>query len=351
MDMRANASALLAGIEPYLDRLRQLPFVQDVSLEETVASDFDGYLEITTPAGKHRLAIEVKRSYLDTGIVRAILARGQILKDRQGIPLLLLARYVSPAIAEMLLSSEINFLDLAGNMHLALGEHFHRTVVGKRESREEREAFSRQLTPARVQLLATAATYPESAAWTVRKLGDIAGVSKSLAANTREVVRQAGLVQVGERFDVVDPSMLRDQIVFGYTRLLRPRILIGRYRSQHTVDQLLDKLTGKDQTLSLRYSLTGGPAADRLQHFYRGADLPLYISDVSNEWLRDFGLLPDRAGSVLLLRGFGEIVFWREAQGLWIAPPWLIYAELMASDDPRGQEAGEKLREELIEQK
>jgi hypothetical protein len=349
--MRASSNSSPVSIEPYLNRLRELPFVQHIALDKSGTTEFDGYLEITTPTGKSRFAVEVKRSYLDVGIARAIVARAQVLRSKQGTSLLLLARYISPAIGERLLMSEVNFLDLAGNMNVALGQHFHRTVIGKRESSPERTAFSERLTPAKVQLVVTAATYPESARWTVRKLGDVAGVGKSLAAKNRDVVLRSGLAEVGDRWEVIDPSTLRDQVVFGYTRLLRPRIFIGRYRSQHPIDRLLDNVADESKRAQIRYSLTGGPAADRLQHFYRGAELPLYISDVSDDWLRQFGLLPDRAGSVVLLRSFGEVVFWKEVENVWLAPPWLIYAELMSSDDPRGAEAGEKIREELIGQK
>ena len=101
----------------------------------------------------------------------------------------------------------------------------------------------------------------------------------------------------------------------------------------------------------VRYSLTGGPAADLLQRYYRGPELPVHVSDVNDGWLRRLKLLPDRAGSVILLRSFGEVVFWREIEGFWVAPPWLIYAELMSSEDPRAHEAGERIRQELIVRK
>jgi hypothetical protein len=35
-------------------------------------------------------------------------------------------------------------------------------------------------------------------------------------------------------------------------------------------------------------------------------------------------------------------------EGLWVAHPWLIYAELMYSDDSRAHEAAEELRRERL---
>ena len=43
-----------------------------------------------------------------------------------------------------------------------------------------------------------------------------------------------------------------------------------------------------------------------------------------------------------------EPVFWRDVGKLTVAHPWLIYAELMNSEDPRSHEAAEELRREFL---
>lgn len=35
------------------------------------------------------------------------------------------------------------------------------------------------------------------------------------------------------------------------------------------------------------------------------------------------------------------LVYWREFDGRMVAPPWLVYSELLVSDDPRAREAAE----------
>lgn len=59
-------------------------------------------------------------------------------------------------------------------------------------------------------------------------------------------------------------------------------------------------------------------------------------------------LFPDRKGPVTILKAFGDLVFWEKRENLMLAPPWLIYAELLSSKDPRAHEAARELRRELL---
>jgi hypothetical protein len=62
---------------------------------------------------------------------------------------------------------------------------------------------------------------------------------------------------------------------------------------------------------------------------------------------QELRILPDRSGPVILLRAFGEVAFWQQRDHHMLAPPWLIYAELLNSDDPRAHEAAKELQQSL----
>lgn len=76
--------------------------------------------------------------------------------------------------------------------------------------------------------------------------------------------------------------------------------------------------------------------------------MPLFLHPSTRTVAQQLRLLPDRDGLVTILRAFGEMVFWEERDGHTLAPPWLIYAELMNSSDPRAYEAAQKLRREFL---
>ena len=69
--------------EPWFDQIRAVPFVRHLRLVPAKSGDRNasGVLEITTPRGKHRLPLIVKRSYLDRSMVNAVI--GQIQGERK----------------------------------------------------------------------------------------------------------------------------------------------------------------------------------------------------------------------------------------------------------------------------
>jgi hypothetical protein len=59
-------------------------------------------------------------------------------------------------------------------------------------------------------------------------------------------------------------------------------------------------------------------------------------------------ILPDKSEPLIFLRSFGAVPFWRDTGPFPLAPPWLIYSELMYSSDPRAHEAAEEIKREFL---
>ena len=116
-------------------------------------------------------------------------------------------------------------------------------------------------------------------------------------------------------------------MVAGYSHILRPKLILGRYRYQEpSVDQFIARLAHQAAARKMPYALTGGPAADAMQHFYHSSEIPVFLDA---ECQRSLRLLPDRTGPVVLLKPFGDLVHWREFDNKMVAPPWLVYAEVV----------------------
>jgi hypothetical protein len=105
------------------------------------------------------------------------------------------------------------------------------------------------------------------------------------------------------------------------------------------------RLAHEAKAQKIPYALTGGPAADAMQHFYRSSEAAVFLDAEHHRKLR---LLPDRNGPIVLLKPFGKAIYWREFDSKMVAPPWLVYAELLTSSDPRAREAAEELRREFL---
>ncbi len=342
-----------------LDQIRALPFVRRVQFVPQEASNdtaFDGALKITTPSGGYSLSLISKRSYLDRSLVNALIGRiqgeGKAKKSQQGrtnIPVLILAPYLPAPTAKSFIDAGVSFADEAGNIHLALGDEYNWTVIGERKRAKTPE--SERITPAAVQLLFQLATTPDSAKWTVRDLAAAAGISKSKVAQLRAQLVHDRLVipRGGEEKFQITPA-LKESLISGYSRVLRPKIFLGRYRhADKTTEEFLTRLSHAADGHKIAYALTGGPAADALLHIYRTPDVPLFVSTNDSVTLRNLRLMPDRQGPVTLLRAFGPLVYWRDVEGKTVAPPWLIYAELLTGVEDRDREVAEALRQKLLQ--
>jgi hypothetical protein len=333
-----------------LARLRHLPFVRGLKYKPTQEGrhqGFDGQLDITTPQGRFRLLVETKRSHLShTAVPPLTLWLNRLRTDRTQA-LILLARYIPRKTADALIEAKVNFADDAGNIHLTLGDAYNWTVIGipAPEPISER----RPASPAQLQLLFQFVTHPESVNWPVRQLEPAAGISKSRAAQARRQMMIEGLLKrSGKQYQLGPMSLLAERLVLGYAQVLRPKLTLGAFRPPEKTSELfLDRLK-KEMPPGVRYSLSGGPAADLLQHFYRGPEVTLFLKPSARAIQHQLRLLPDRDGPVTILSAFGDLVFWEEREHHMLAPPWLIYAELLNSKDPRAHEAAQEFRTKFL---
>jgi hypothetical protein len=316
----------------------------------------DGILEIITPRGRYRFSALVKKSCLDRSAVNAVIGRAianrnvgnnRRLKATSGR--LVLARYVPSTAGEQFIEAGLCFADDSGNVHLRLGTEYNWTILNKREPPKLPDAD--RVTPAAIQLLFQLATEPESANWTVRDLGVTAGLSKSKVAQLRrQFIRQHVLSRDGNTFAFRMNHETCDQLVAGYGQILRPKLFLGRYRYPDvSVDAFVSRLASEAAVQKVSYALTGGPAADLLHQNYRDIEVPVFIAATDPTTLRGLRLMPARNGPVMLLKAFGKLVYWREVKHQFVAPPWLIYAELLTSRDPRAREVAEELRRGFLQ--
>lgn len=343
-------------LDRYIAELKKLSFVHGVTVHTTEKNgnrEFDALLDVRTAAGQYRLAAEISSSYPTQVILNSIVAsarRFETQNRKKNMFYVVLLGRTAHVPEEKLLEKGINFIDLAGNMNLKLSENYQAVIVGRREKRLEESEFSRVSSRAGVQLLFTLAAHPDAANWPIRQLAEVSGISKSIVARLKHRLVRAEMLQpAGHQFRLRSPNEIREQLLSGYGETLYPRILQGRFRSAtRDSKELLSKVSGVLAETHTRWALTGGPAADLLQHYYRGPEVPIFVDKPRADLPGRLRLLPDRNGPIKLLSAFGPLAFWRTIDSYTIAHPWLIFAELMQSEDSRAHEAAEELYREFL---
>ena len=142
---------------------------------------------------------------------------------------------------------------------------------------------------------------------------------------------------------------LEEDFLGGYGRVLRPELLMGRFRPlERDPNTLLENFKQWAGQNEVPWAVTGAPAAFRLQRFYRGEEVPVFIGTAPDRLARDLKLLPDKTGTVTLLREFGTLFPWRVEGGVPMAHPWLNYAELLHEGGARAVEAATEVREKFL---
>ena len=330
-----------------LQQLRSLDFINKADFRPAHAQEWDGVLVLRVTGKKYEFLVEVKRSYLDRSTLNAVIAHlKRTAKVENKLPLLV-ARYIPRPSAERLLEAGINFVDGAGNIHLKLGKSFERTIVGQPETSKIDKPSS--LSATNVKALFAFAANPIADKWTVRRLAEVAGISKSRAAQVRQQLMNEGLLRLHDGRIAFVEDKAKYVLLQGYGRVLRPSLLVNRFRSQEqNSDRFIGQLGDVLKETNTPWSLTGGPAADILTHYYRGEETPIFIGDATPALLKKLRLMPDRDGTVILLKGFGQVTYWKPVDGKMLAHPWLIYCELMHSSDPRAHEAAAELEETIL---
>ncbi len=337
------------NLEAYLEHIRQLPFVKGASVRELGQLILQGpgsykpdaVLEVKTSQGTREFLVELKKSHLTYALADGLIALGN-RADRQ--PLILFARSVPRKIGRYLGEHGINYVDQAGNCRFQIGADFMAVIEGQPPIKIP--GTGRGIAIPGYRVLFTILAEPELLNAPVRTLAEAAAVSKTTAAETIGRLVTDGLVSPiqGQR-RILDPKILLDRWVVGY-ETMRPRLNMGRFKTQDADPAALEERLERELGESLVWAWGGGSAAMRITKHYHGEETVLHICEPGNDLPRRLRALPSIDGPLIIQRTPNKSAF------SGVAPrtvnPLLIFAELMASMNPRAREAALEIREAYI---
>jgi len=261
----------------------------------------------------------------------------------------LVTPYLTPTLAEQC-RRDLNqqFIDTAGNAYLRQ-PGLHIIVTGQR-----RPALPVARAPMVAAGTATAlrviflllcrpaminAPYRDIAEAAGVALGAVGPVLQNLAA------RQYVIGEPGNRH-IVEPLRLFDEWVMNYPTRLRPKLRVHRFAAQ-------DADWWKNLDLAGTGACWGGEiAADRLTHYLKPATCTLYVEP---ERVRPFiaetatkhRLRRDPAGRVEILEAFWR--FPTDGPQPDVVPAPLVFADLVATLEPRNLEVADMVRKQYLE--
>ncbi len=257
----------------------------------------------------------------------------------------LVTLYLSPDMIRACREMGIDALDLAGNASLIEGNSVV-IVSGRPRAAKGKAHRSRTWTKSTLRVTLALLITPSLLERGYRDIAQNAGVSHGTVQNAvRALIDHRDVFERpdGRGLQFADKERLIDEWVTLYPRQLRESLVIGRYRADSN-DWWRDApdLPGQCQ-------FGGEPAAAILTEYLKPATVTAYCAEaaVPREWIMQARLRPDPAGNVEFLRAPVTLA---PIDGLPpnVVAPLIVYADLVASGDPRNLETARMLRERYL---
>ena len=296
-------------------------------------------LDVIPGRGERVRFVAIDRPNLRAEAVGALVDLGRGLPH----PLLVAAPYVDPVAAERARELGLAFVDTAGNAHLR-GPGLFVFITGRRPPGKPRPVRApRALTPAGLKVVFALLLRPQLANARLREIAAETGVALGTVAAVMEDLAARGHVtlQGGDERHLLEARRLAEEWTLLYPVRLRPKLVRGRFAAP-------DAAWWEKARIAPGRGVFGGEvAADRLTGQLKPARVTLYVWGAPDDVILANRLWPDERGAVEVLEAF-----WRPiedgAAAPQTAPPLLVYADLVATGDPRNLEVARLVRERYL---
>jgi hypothetical protein len=303
----------------------------------------DALVEVNFNAHKQLFVAEIKT--IDRRIaVGQIKAHLENLIDQQygGYQPLLVTGFATPDLAEECRKLDLPFLDTAGNLYLHT-KNFLVDVRGKARPDRPFKNEYRAYNPAGLKIIFALLCRPELAGARYREIAKFAQVALGAIGPVLNDLAQRAYLQKGKTptGTLVKKKELLHEWVTYYPANLRPTLNPRRYQADRA--QLTQTDLGQ-----FRAYWGGEYGAEQLTRYLKAERFTIYVPGAPPP------ALMTKTRMRLAAEGNTEILeaFWHPElvqNPTTIAPPLLIYADLMATADPRNLEAAKEVYDRFLE--
>ncbi|MDO9263290.1 MAG: type IV toxin-antitoxin system AbiEi family antitoxin, partial [Desulfosalsimonadaceae bacterium] len=251
-------------------------------------------------------------------------------------------RHVAPPMAERLRALNLAFIDTAGNAYINDPPLFIYIAGRKKKDVPEKNIIGRAFRPTGLKVIFALLCQPELVNAPYRDIVKVTLVAQGTVGWVMADLKQQNyLTDRGEYGrKLINVGKLLDMWVETYARELRPRLFIGKYETKK-IDWW--KTVDWRQTNAC---IGAEPAAAVLTDYIKPATITIYGPEGINPFLLTHHLKKDPTGNVELFKKFWEFDYPWDYEG--IAPPLLVYADLIATGNDRNAEAARIIYDKFI---
>lgn len=255
---------------------------------------------------------------------------------------LLLTNHINKILAEQLQKADIQYIDCSGNVYINERSVF---ISVKGESPNKLTLGNEQtfmLSVASIKIIFTLLVVKNAIELTYRDIAKMSDVALGSVNKTFILLEKHGylLLKKDGKRRLVNTENLLSKWCIGYTERLRPKLIIGKFSSEHL--ELLKEINPVDYGF-----LWGGEiAAAKLSNHLKSQLISLYAEDEIPRLQLKYRLKRDIDGNIELLKKFWN--FDTDVHKQNVVPFILVYADLLSSFDERNQEIAEIIYDKYI---
>lgn len=269
-----------------------------------------------------------------------------ILKDHIPKPFLLVTKHVTLPIAKRLKTMGIQFLDTAGNMFIEQDDpRVFIYIVGNKYQGKAITNRARLFRNAELRVLFILLCQKDAIRKPYREIAQMAGVALGTVGNTINDLREHGHISNMRIGRCLNRRMnLVDKWADAFVEELRPRLNPRCFTTE-------ERGWWKNTDIKAMDICIGGElAAEELTGYLHPEVATVYIGTGFNMFAHALKLRKDENGSIFVLDKFWNTL--PEVEGNTpngIAPPLLVYADLLRDGGARNVEVAGMIREQYID--
>lgn len=261
-------------------------------------------------------------------------------RKRTSLHHFLVTPYLSQALADECRRLGLNFIDTAGNAYIRVPGQL--IWISGRPRPKARQVLHEQgalRTVNGLRVIFSLLIRPDLLNQSLREIAAQAGVALGSVGKVLEDLQAQGHLSAGKSVArrMLDPEALQQAWSQHYPVSLRHKLNPQRYSA----------LKGWDASRSFapQQAVWGGEvAAYRMDGYLKPAEATIYSWANRQSLMTEYRLRPDPAGDIEILDAFWKPL---ESGDALVAPPLLVYADLIASQDGRSREAAAKVWEQI----
>lgn len=257
-------------------------------------------------------------------------------------PVIIIANNIFPKIKEELRQHNIAYLEANGNVFIKENGVFL-WVETQKKYQPENKKVNRAFTKTGLKVVFQCLLDEQFVNKTYREIAEIANVGLGNVNYIMNGLKEMNyLIKLNhDEYKLLNRKELLDKWLVAYNEKLRPTLKIGTFRFVN-ID---DFINWKNIKLNTEKTCWGAePAGDILTDYLRPEKMVLYTNESRNEIIKNYKLIPDIKGNVEVYTKF-----WNCPEvTMQIAPPLLVYTDLMNENDKRCRETALKIHEQYL---